>query len=100
MVFLKPVAVVKCNHVSAQITLGYYDAEGNLVAEEAFPQTQGTGLTARLYYPYAEELSSLIDLCIDQAREKLEGAGALATPALTENGGKPARVRAGVEDNE
>ena len=84
---LKPVTTVRCNHVLAQITLGYYDAEGNLVAEETFPQADGGVLSARLYHPYAAELASLINLCIDQAWEKL-------------NAPQPAAGRPGQEEPE
>ena len=30
---MKPISSVKCTHIVAQVSLGFYDAEGNLVGE-------------------------------------------------------------------
>jgi hypothetical protein len=46
----RPVASVKCLSVIAQVTLGYYDEDGNLVHEELFPQMDGNLLTAKLFH--------------------------------------------------
>lgn len=67
---MKPVKTIKCTHVIAQVGLGYYDAEGNLVSEEMFPQSGGNVIVAKLFHPHAQELASLIEACVAQAWEK------------------------------
>jgi hypothetical protein len=67
----RSVAAVKCTHIMAQVSLGYYDEEGNLLGEEAFPQEDGRVLTARLFHPRAEQLEKLVAACIEQAWRKL-----------------------------
>ena len=73
------IRTVKCTSVLAQVNLGFYDEAGNLVGEEAFPQVDGNIGAARVFYPHAEQLGSLVDLCVHQAWEKInascQGAG-------------------------
>lgn len=68
---MKHIQDIKCTHVDAQVSLGFYDAEGNLVREEAFPPRDGSLQFARLFHPHPEELSGLISLCVEQALAKL-----------------------------
>jgi len=72
---LKQVTTVKCTHVIAQVSLGYYDEEGNLIGEELFPQSGGNVIAAKLFHPHAEELARLIEMCAQQAWEKLAAQG-------------------------
>ena len=72
---------IKCTHVVAQVSLGFYDAEGNLVREEVFPQNQGALNVARLFYPHPEQLTALIELCTEQAWAKLDAEAAAEAPA-------------------
>lgn len=77
------VASVKCLSVIAQVTMGYYDEDGNLVHEELFPQVDGNVLTAKLFYPQTEQLAQLIHTCTEQAGLKLraqEGPATLEAP--------------------
>jgi hypothetical protein len=69
------VQTVKCTCVLAQVSLGFYDEAGNLVGEETFPQVDGNVAAARVFYPHAEQLGSLVDLCVQQAWEKLWASG-------------------------
>jgi hypothetical protein len=77
----RPVARVKCLSVLAQVTLGYYDEEGNLVHEELFPQMDGNVLTAKLFHPQVEQLEKLIQTCVEQAWAKLGAQVKTAMPA-------------------
>ena len=61
---------VRCLNVVAQVSLGYYDAEGNLIGEELFPQVDGNVLTAKLFHPHPEQLARLIETCVEQAWAK------------------------------
>lgn len=72
---MKPVAAIRCTHVVAQVSLGYYDAEGNLVGEETFPQLEGNPTVAKLFYPHAEQLATLITGCVEHAWAKLQAQG-------------------------
>lgn len=72
---LKQVKTVKCTHVIAQVGLGYYDEDGNLIGEEMFPQSGGNVIAAKLFHPHAEELARLIEMCVQQAWEKLAAQG-------------------------
>jgi hypothetical protein len=76
----KPVASVKCLSVIAQVSLGYFDEDGNLVGEEMFPQMEGNVLTAKLFHPHAEQLATLVQTCIEQACAKLGAQGRAALP--------------------
>jgi hypothetical protein len=67
----RPVASVKCMSVLAQVTMGYYDEDGNLVHEELFPQMEGNVLTAKLFHPQVEQLEKLMETCVEQAWAKL-----------------------------
>jgi hypothetical protein len=71
---------VKCTYVLAQVNLGFYDDAGNLVGEETFPQVDGNVAAARLFHPHAEQLGSLVDLCVQQAWEKLRASGQTEEP--------------------
>lgn len=75
------VRTIRCTHVLAQISLGFYDEEGNLVSEETFPQVNGSIAAARLFYPHSEQLANLIEICVRQAWEKL-GSGGHVNPAI------------------
>jgi hypothetical protein len=68
---MKQIARVRCTHVVAQVNLGFYDADGNLVGEETFPQNNGSVVTAKLFHPHREQLERLIELCVEQAWGKL-----------------------------
>jgi hypothetical protein len=61
----KHVATVKCLSVIAQVSVGYFDEDGNLVGEETFPQVDGNVLTAKLFHPHAEQLATLIQTCVE-----------------------------------
>lgn len=67
---MKQVKTIKCTHVIAQVALGYYDGEGNLVGEETFPQAGENVIVAKLFHPHTQELALLIDVCVAQAWEK------------------------------
>jgi hypothetical protein len=69
-----PVHVIRCNYVVAQVSLGYYDQEGNLVGEETFPRGENGPAVAKLFHPLGVQFASLIDTCVDQAWEKLRAA--------------------------
>lgn len=72
---LKQVETVNCTHVIAQVSLGYYDGDGNLIGEELFPQSGGNVIAAKLFHPHPEELMHLIEMCVQQAWEKLAAQG-------------------------
>jgi hypothetical protein len=72
---MRHIASIKCSSVVAQLVLGYYDQDGNLVGEETFPQVEGNVLTAKLFHPHAEQLATLIQTCIEQAWAKLGAQG-------------------------
>lgn len=76
---LKQVHTVRCTHIVAQVSMGFYDADGNQVGEEIFPQGESGPLVAKLFHPHTEELASLISTCVDQAWEKLRQCGAADT---------------------
>lgn len=61
------IKTIRCTHVLAQVSLGFYDEAGNLVSEETFPQVEGNVAAARLFHPHSEQLNNLISTCIDQA---------------------------------
>lgn len=65
------IKTVKCTHVVAQVSVGFYDAEGNLISEALFPQVEGRAVPARLFYPHERALVALIDACIQQACHSL-----------------------------
>jgi hypothetical protein len=69
---MKKVVTVKCTSIFAQVNLGFYDEAGNLVGEETFPQVNGNVVAAHLFHPHPEQLSSLIDHCVQQAWEKIQ----------------------------
>ena len=75
---------VKCTSVLALVNLGFYDAAGNLVGEETFPQVDGNVGAARVFYPHPEQLGSLVDLCVQQAWEKLRASGQAEEPQRRE----------------
>lgn len=75
-----PIASVKCMSVVAQVALGYYDDDGNLLNEELFPQVEGNVLTAKLFHPHAEQLATLIQTCIEQGWTKLGTQGRAVLP--------------------
>jgi hypothetical protein len=83
------VTQIRCTHVLAQVNLGFYDEDGNLVGEETFPQVDGNVGAARVFYPHAEQLGSLVDLCVQQAWEKInancQGEGSQRHEAHEEN---------------
>jgi hypothetical protein len=83
------IANLKCTHVLAQVSLGYYDEEGNLIGEEAFPQSDGNVLTAKLFYPHAEQLENLIGICVELAWAKLNASAEGAASALRGGLGEP-----------
>jgi hypothetical protein len=87
---LKQVNTIKCTHVIAQVALGYYDAEGNLIGEEMFPQAGGNVIVAKLFYPHTAELSSLITACVQQAWEKLSAQGQAERQASERDGAEKA----------
>ena len=72
---LKQIHTVSCTHVIAQVSLGFYDADGNLVGEETFPQGDTGPLVAKLFHPHSQELASLIATCVEQAWQKLRASG-------------------------
>src|SRR5713101_5999838 len=74
------IRTVKCTSVLAQVNLGFYDVVGNLVGEETFPQVDGNVAAARLFHPHPEQLGSLVDLCVQQAWEKLRASGQAEEP--------------------
>jgi hypothetical protein len=76
----KHVATVKCLSVIAQVSVGYFDEDGNLVGEETFPQVDGNVLTAKLFHPHAEQLATLIQTCVEQAWAKLGAQGRVVLP--------------------
>ena len=91
---LKQIRTVRCTHIMAQISLGFYDANGNLIGEEVFPQGDTGPLVAKLFHPHAEELVSLIEMCVGQAWEKLSASGRADGPRCAEKAGEngsPAR---------
>jgi hypothetical protein len=97
----KPIAAVRCTHVVAQVSLGFYDAEGHLVGEETFPQGEGSVLVAKLFHPHPQQLAGLIETCVQQAWQKLnapppaaEGPPPGDAPALRD-GATPADLRVG-----
>ena len=65
------VHAIKCTHVVAQVSLGFYDSEGNLLREEVFPQSGGSPGLATLFHPHAVQLGKLIEMCLGQAWEKV-----------------------------
>jgi hypothetical protein len=77
---LKQVNALKCTHVIAQVGLGYYDEDGNLIGEEMFPQSGENVIAAKLFHPHTEELVHLIEMCVQQAWEKLAAQGHAARP--------------------
>ncbi len=83
---MKQIQTVKCTHVDAQVSLGYYDADGNLVGEEVFPQSQGNLIVARLFHPHTEQLTSLIEQCIKQAWEQIQGDAQADGPRPAQEG--------------
>jgi hypothetical protein len=91
---MKQIQTIKCTHVDAQVSLGFYDAEGNLVREEAFPQSAGSLQVARLFHPHEEQLGFLIRMCVQQAWEEIN-AGA---PAESPPSAPPPHVGAVVDD--
>jgi hypothetical protein len=66
------VVAIKCTHVVAHVSLGFYDAEGNLVGEELFPQNQGNVIRAQLFHPHQDQLVRLIETCVEQAWAKIQ----------------------------
>ena len=70
---MQQVVTVKCTHVVAQVGLGFYDAEGNLVGEEMFPQSGGELIVAKLFHPHQDQLGALIEMCVQQAWQKING---------------------------
>jgi len=74
------VHVVRCNQVVAQVSLGYYDAEGNLVGEAIFPQGETGPSVARLFHPHGEQLVSRVEWCVQQAWEALRANGQAGEP--------------------
>jgi hypothetical protein len=91
---MKEAAVtVKCMHVVAQVSVGYYDEAGNLVGEEMFPQVEGNLLTAKLFYPHPEQLAKLIETCLEQARAKLGAQGQAVLPVANGRDGGRGRMR-------
>jgi hypothetical protein len=63
--------------------VGFYDADGNLVGEETFPQANGALVTAKMFHPHSEQLERLIEMCVEQAWTKLNGqapTSSLVTP--------------------
>jgi hypothetical protein len=79
---MKHVASVKCLSVIAQVTIGYYDEDGNLLNEELFPQVDGNVLTAKLFHPQVEQLARLMATCVEQAQAKLSAEGPSAEQGL------------------
>src|SRR5437879_13484268 len=77
---LKQIHTVSCTHVIAQVSLGFYDADGNLVGEETFPQGDTGPLVAKLFHPHSQELASLIATCVEQAWQKLRASGQAGEP--------------------
>lgn len=69
------IRTVKCTSVLAQVNVGFFDQDGNMVAEAAFPQAEGRAGGARLFNPHQEQLGAFIDLCIQQAWEQLKAGG-------------------------
>jgi hypothetical protein len=91
------IATVKCTHVMAQVSLGFYDEEGNLVGEETFPRLNGNVIVAKLFYPHMEQLASLIETCVEQAWAKLNATtpGDALSPragVLADGGSEPPAV--------
>jgi hypothetical protein len=67
----RQIVSVRCTHVLVQVSVGFYDQEGNLVGEETFPQSDGAVIAAKLFHPHGEQLVSLINSCIEQALARL-----------------------------
>jgi len=80
---MRQVETIKCTHVVVRVSLGFYDAEDNLVREEVFPQSGGIPGLTTLFHPHPEQLANLIELCREQAWAKLaaEAAESAAEPA-------------------
>jgi hypothetical protein len=76
------VASVKCLSVVAQVSLGYFDDDGNLIGDEMFPQSEESLLTAKLFHPHAEQLATLIQTCVEQAWAKLGAQGRVGPQEL------------------
>ena len=83
---MRSIYTIKCTHVDAQVSLGYYDAEGNLIGEEVFPQSQGGLVTARLFHPHIDQLRSLIETCVEQAWAKLTAQAEPQPPEAEQDG--------------
>src|SRR5258708_1942431 len=81
------IETVKCTHVVAQVSVGFYDAEGNLVGEEMFPQSGENLIAAKIFHPHEEQLRTLVQHCTQQAWEKLVAEGRVAIPLSEGNGG-------------
>jgi hypothetical protein len=77
---MKQIKSVRCTHVIAQVCLGCYDENGNLVGEAMFPQVEGSAVPAKLFHPHDQELTHLIAACIEQGWEKLQTQGLAEAP--------------------
>jgi len=79
---VRQIASVQCTGVIARVSLGFYDEEGHLVGEETFPQVDGTVGAAKLFYPHADQLASLIESCVAQAWGQLTASGRAYRPGM------------------
>lgn len=79
---MNEIQTIRCTCVLAQVNVGFYDQEGNLVGEETFPQLDGRVAAARDFHPHGAQLASLIDMCVQQGWEKVNGEAREASPPL------------------
>jgi hypothetical protein len=85
-----PVKTIKCTRVVAQVSLGFYDAERNLLREELFPQSEDRLGAATLFHPHLEQLGKLVETCREQARTEV--AAEVAAGAIPGQDGADAGV--------